>query len=87
MLKTDTEKKERMPKITMEFNLPEEEEQAGLVFHAEDLYFVLYDLDRHLRSQLKYQKIPEEQVQAYTDIRKKLHEYMDAHDVHLEMLS
>ena len=41
-------------KVTLEFNLPEDEEKFNVAFHAKDYKRVLNDLVTELRDRLKY---------------------------------
>jgi len=46
-------------KVTLEFNLPEEQDEFTLALHGTKYYGVLWELDQELRGILKYDKIPE----------------------------
>jgi len=50
-----------MPKVTVEFNLPEEQEEFDLVSNSSKFYSVIWDLTQFLRSEWKYND------EAYTD--------------------
>lgn len=41
-------------KATLEFNLPEEQEEFDLVNQARNLYCVIYELEDYLRDLVKY---------------------------------
>jgi len=43
-----------MSKITIEFNIPEEQEEADITLAAQKMYSVIWDLRNNMRHQLKY---------------------------------
>lgn len=43
-----------MPKVILEFNLPEERSEFEVVNNAGEYYSNLWDIDKYLRSVLKY---------------------------------
>lgn len=59
-------------KAKLEFKLPEEKLEFYLASHAHDLWEVLWDLDQHLRSQLKHGDITEETYEALDSVRSLL---------------
>lgn len=64
-----------MPKATLSFNLPEENDDFDLARKAGHLLHVMETLDNYLRSKLKYDyTLTEEQRALYQEIRDKLTE-------------
>lgn len=43
-----------MSKITIEFNVPEEQEEADITLAAQKMYSVIWDTLQEMRSQLKH---------------------------------
>ncbi len=75
-----------MSKLKLEFNLPEEKEDADVATHAVDLYFSLYDIDNFLRECIKYNKVGFD-VETADKIRDKLYEILEEHSVSLDLMS
>ncbi len=65
-----------MPKIIMEFNLPEDEDDYKMAAHGADFYFAIGDFDDYLREQIKYnsEKYSGKQYKLLEDIRDKFNE-------------
>jgi hypothetical protein len=63
-----------MPKATLTFNLPEENEEYMTAVHAGDYRSALWELDQHLRSIVKYTDNPNSEI--YQEIRDKLREFL-----------
>lgn len=61
-----------MPKATLTFDLPEEQDDFAMATHATDMWIVLSDLDNELRSHLKYDSHPEWHGDTVEEIRKLL---------------
>lgn len=71
----------------LKFNLPEDSEEFAVASRAQDLYFVIYDLDQYLRSELKYKELDEVTYKAYENIRDKLYDILEYHGCSLDMMS
>lgn len=71
----------------LKFNLPEDSEEFAVASKAQDLYFVIYDLDHYLRSELKYKELDEATYKAYENIRDKLYDILEYHGCSLDMMS
>lgn len=56
-------------KATLEFNLPEEQEEFDLVNQARSLYLVIFELEDYLRDLTKYKNIETINVD---DLRQKI---------------
>lgn len=72
--------------VSIEFELPREEEELRVTERAYDLYFTLSDLDEWLRERWKYDSLGLDKNVVY-DIRNKLHEIMEERGVSLDILS
>lgn len=58
-------------KITIEFNLPEEQDQHMIYVNAPAMQTALQNFDRYIRNKTKYapDTVPHEVLQAYMDVR------------------
>lgn len=72
-----------MPKGILEFNLPEEREEFELAKNGSSYSFVIWDLDQHLRSLLKYngENHSQEILNELQKVRDKLHELLNDCDL------
>jgi uncharacterized short protein YbdD (DUF466 family) len=72
-----------MPKVTISFNLPEEQEECRIAQRAAYYMAVIDDLDNYLRLNTKYapEDAPEERINAFEEVRKKLHELQADNDL------
>lgn len=62
-----------MPKIVLEFNLPEEEDEFQLAYNGANQAIVLEMMDNYLRSILKYdENLSEHDTEIYKAVRDKL---------------
>lgn len=54
-----------------------------MIYHGEDFYFILWDLDQYLRSQIKYHSddLSEEKEAAFQLARDKIYELMENYEV------
>lgn len=75
-------------KATLEFNLPNDEQEYNLANNALNFWRVLYELDQELRAKTKYapDDLPEDKYDAYQEVREKLHEFMRDNNVSLDMV-
>lgn len=75
-------------KATLEFNLPEDQQEFNLATNGMNLWNVLWDMDQYLRSHTKYapDDMPQEKYDAYLEIRTKLMELMSDNNVSLDMV-
>jgi len=64
-----------MAKVTLEFDLIEEREDMEAAINGWKWKMIVWDLDQHLRSELKYNnKLTGEAYEAVEKIRERLHE-------------
>ena len=63
-------------KATLEFNIPEENEEFLMAVHGSDWQHVVWQIDQYLRSKTKYapDDMPEEEYKAYETAREELHQ-------------
>lgn len=61
-----------MPKVTLEFNLPEEQTEFDDARKGTRTSIILFDMDNYLRSKLKYSELTEEQAEIYQEVRDML---------------
>ena len=72
-----------MPKVTLEFNLPEEQEEFKTAASAPDMSLVLWDFSQFLRSKIKYEELSESDYKVYETVREKLFEIASEHNVEI----
>lgn len=70
-------------KATLEFNLPEEQEDFELSVNVYKYYSVLFELNSFLRSKIKYEQVDESAYNAYYDTREKLQELLTEYKLDL----
>lgn len=58
-----------MPKGVLSFDLPEEEQEFRIAQDAGQWQAVMMDILEHIRSQLKYQNLPDKKAAAYEEFR------------------
>lgn len=63
-----------MPKLTMSFKLPEEEEEFNLAKNGIKNSIVIEELDNFLRGKIKYGEHPDAIEAIYQEVRDKLWE-------------
>ena len=56
-------------KITIEFNLPEDQQIYDNFRDAQAMRTALNEFNRYIRAQTKYANTPDEILQAYTEVR------------------
>ena len=72
-------------KAILEFNLPEDQEQFEDASNGWKWSLLVWELDQHLRNETKYapDSTPSEKYQAYCELRDKLHEMLNNHNLEL----
>ena len=73
--------------LTFDMDEPDQLENAIVAIHAQDLYLSLWDLDKWLRSKVKYATKGGERINAFSDVREHLRDLMHGRGVNLDMLS
>lgn len=66
-----------MPKVTIRFNLPEEQAEYNITSKAGKMHSGLLDFDNYLRSEIKHGTLTYEESEIYNKIRSKLWECID----------
>lgn len=75
-----------MPKVTITFNLPEDNDEYIIYNNAMNWALTLYELDNVLRSAMKHGHEHKTADDALEAIRETLHAELSAHDVSLDMI-
>lgn len=74
-----------MSKIILEFNGDEEAEDARTALDGYKWKLAMWDLDQHLRAEVKYnEKLPEDVADAYDSVREKVREILESYNLNLE---
>lgn len=74
-----------MAKAILEFDLPEENADYRLAANAGNYYSVLFDMDQHLRSRLKYGELSDPQYEVLEQAREELHNLLSTYHVTLDL--
>jgi hypothetical protein len=61
---------------TLNFQLPEEQEEFYLAAKGADWRMVLEDIDGYLRGRLKHEELTPDAAKALDEARQKLHEFL-----------
>ena len=74
-----------MAKITLEYDFNEEREEMESAINGWKWKMVVWDLDQHLRSEMKYNdKITGDVYLSLEKLRDKLHEFKNEHGLILD---
>ena len=75
-------------KATLEFNLPEDQQDFELATKGMKFWSVLWELDQSLRAKTKYapDSLPQDKYDAYQEIRNELHELMLNSNISFDMV-
>ena len=73
-------------KATLEFDLPEDNDNYIAAVHGMDYALVCWDMDQKLRGWLKYGHKFIDAEEALEACREQLREIMDSHSVHMDMI-
>jgi hypothetical protein len=75
-------------KATLEFNLPEDDQEFLLATSGLKFWSVLWELDQSLRSKTKYapDNLPQDKYDAYQEIREELRELMSNNNIDFDMV-
>ena len=74
-----------MPKITIEFTLPEEENEYKVMSKAQDAQRMLWDLSQQLRSWYKHGHDFKDADDALDKIREEFYKLVNEHDVNIDL--
>ena len=72
---------------TLNFDLPEDDEQFAVASKARELYFCLCEMDEWLRGKIKHGDYTEEAYDALQEARDELNNIMRDNDVFTDMMS
>lgn len=71
--------------ITFDLNDPDDRAKHKLISHVDEITFVLWQLDEHLRKIVKYDETKSEEYKtASYDIREKLHKLLNEYTLTIE---
>lgn len=72
-----------MPTVTLTFNLPEERCELDAAMRGANFIAAVFDFDQELRKVVKWggDDVPEEKRELYQEIRTKLYNHLEEHDV------
>ena len=75
-----------MPKVTIEYNLPEEQDEFEIANNASKYYSVIWDLDQYLRNFVKYPSDKEDPILTDTmaKVRDELWRLMKEYNLDLD---
>ena len=73
-------------KATIEFNLPEDQEEYDMTNNASKMYMALWDIKQLFRSTLKYNPtgLNDEQLEQWEVMRGEFFEILDNNDLKLD---
>lgn len=73
-------------KATIEFELPEDEEQYEIANNAGKMYMALWDIKQLFRSTLKYNPtgLNEEELKQWEAMREEFFEILDNNDLNID---
>lgn len=72
-----------MPKATLTFNLPDENDEFIMAQDGINYSLVLNDLRNYLRGKLKYEELTEEQYKIYEEVRNQMFEFASHYNVEI----
>jgi hypothetical protein len=75
-------------KATLEFNLPDDQQEYDLANNGLNFWNVLWELDQELRTKTKYaaDDLPQDKYDAYQEIRDFLRELMTENNINLDIV-
>jgi hypothetical protein len=73
-------------KATIEFNLPEDQEEYDMTNNASKMYLALWDIRQLFRSKLKYNSdgLNDEQLEQWEAMRGEFFDILDNNDLKLD---
>lgn len=72
-----------MPKVTIEFQLPEEQEELKDAQKGTEYNIVLFDIDQYLRNEIKHGNHLQVEYDIFQRVRDKLHELLNEREINL----
>ena len=75
-------------KATLEFNLPDDNQEFELATKGLKFWSILWELDQELRAKTKYapDDLPQDKYDAYQEIRDYLHELMNENMISFDIV-
>ena len=75
-------------KATLEFNLPDDQQDFDLATKGLKFWSVLWELDQSLRAKTKYASddLPKDKYDAYQEIREELRELISNNNISFDMV-
>lgn len=70
-------------KAILEFNLPKETDEHRAAVQALEYKYVVSQMDEYLRSEIKYQELPEEAAKALQAARYNLHQLCNDNNINI----
>ena len=70
-----------MPKVILEFSLPEENHDFEVASRAQTILSVLDDLRKEIRNKLKYEELSEQEHVAWQKINDVFYELINEYDL------
>lgn len=71
-------------KATLEFNLPDDQNEFDLAVQGGKMYLALWDISKELRTLWKYEELSEEEWNMVERIRDKFYEILDDNQIKLD---
>ena len=71
-------------KATLEFNLPDDQNEFDLAVQGSKMYLALWDISKELRTLWKYEELSEEEWNMVERIRDKFYEILDDNQIKLD---
>jgi hypothetical protein len=68
-------------KVTLEFNLPEDQDDYDLHKDAFEFFKLIHELNQELRKKLKYAELSDEEYNAYENINKFVAELINEYGI------
>ena len=71
-------------KLTLEFNMPEDQVEFDFAVHGSKMYSALWDISQELRTLWKYEELSDEEFKIVERIRNKFYEILDENQIKLD---
>ena len=73
-----------MGKVTLEFDSVEEAEDIRNALDGYKWKLALWDLDQHLRNEMKFNNLSNEKYKAFEEVREKIKEFINDYKLQLD---
>ena len=71
-------------KATLEFNLPDDQNEFDMAVQSGNMYAALWDISQELRTLWKYEELKQEEWDMVERIRNKFYEILDENQIKLD---